>query len=46
MIETTLLLVPELSATAPTPDLAPLLEQLATLQRENAALSSFLQRSR
>src|SRR5215210_306341 len=38
MIETTLLLVAELSATTPAPAPAPLLEQLATLQVANAAL--------
>jgi transposase len=38
MIETTLPLVPERWATMPAPDTAPLLEQLATLRRENAAL--------
>jgi transposase len=38
MIETPLPLAPELCATVPAPDLAPLLEQLATLRRENAAL--------
>ena len=38
MIETTLTLTPELWATLPTPDPAPLLEQLAALRRENAAL--------
>jgi transposase len=38
MIETTLPLAPELWATMPAPDAAPLLEQLATLRLENAAL--------
>src|SRR5437879_883666 len=38
MIETMLPLVPNLSATTPAPDPAPLLEQLATLRLENAAL--------
>jgi transposase len=38
MIETSLPLVPALSATAPAPNAAPLLEQLATLRLENAAL--------
>ena len=38
MIETTLPLPPELWATVPAPDPPPLLEQLATLRRENAAL--------
>src|SRR5712692_9658279 len=38
MIETTLMLTPDRWATVPAPDHAPLLEQLATLRRENAAL--------
>jgi transposase len=38
MIETPLPLGLALSATAPTPDLAPLLEQLDTLRLENGAL--------
>src|SRR5262249_23699228 len=38
MIETLLRPVAELQAPVPAPDLAPLLEQLATLQRETAAL--------
>ena len=38
MIETTLLLAPDQWATVPAPDPALLLEQLATLRRENAAL--------
>ncbi len=38
MIETPLPLGLALSATAPAPDLAPLLEQLATLRLENVAL--------
>ena len=38
MIETTLPLAPELRATVPAPDQAPLLEQLATLRIENVAL--------
>ena len=38
MIETLQSLAPELWATLPGPDPAPLLEQLATLRRENAAL--------
>jgi len=38
MIETTLPWVPERWATMPAPDTAPLLEQLATLRLENAAL--------
>jgi transposase len=38
MIETTLPLAPELWAMVPAPDPAPLLEQLATLRLENAAL--------
>jgi hypothetical protein len=38
MIETTLLLPPERWPTDPAPDQASVLEQLATLQRENAAL--------
>ena len=38
MIEATLLLPAELWATLPAPDQAPLVEQLATLRRENAAL--------
>jgi transposase len=38
MIETTVPLAPDLWATAPAPDPASLLEQLATLRRENAAL--------
>ncbi len=37
MIATTLPLAPELWATLPVPDPAPLLEQLATLRREYAA---------
>ncbi len=38
MIETTVPLAPELWATLPAPEPAPLLEQLATLRLENAAL--------
>jgi transposase len=38
MIETTLPLAPDLWATGPAPDLAALLEQVATLRLENAAL--------
>src|SRR4051794_26183271 len=38
MIDTSLPLVLALSATTPAPDPAPLVEQLATLQLENAAL--------
>jgi transposase len=38
MIETTLPLAPDLWAMVPAPDQAPLLEQVATLRRENAAL--------
>jgi hypothetical protein len=38
MIETTLRLAPDLWATVSAPDPAPLLEQVATLQGENAAL--------
>jgi transposase len=38
MIETPLPLAPELWATVPAPDQAPLLEQLATLRLDNAAL--------
>jgi transposase len=38
MIETTLPLAPELWATLPAPEPAPLLEELATLRLENAAL--------
>jgi transposase len=38
MIETPVRLAPELWATVPAPDPAPLLEQLATLRLENAAL--------
>src|SRR5919204_4234269 len=38
MIETTLPLAPNLWATGPAPDLAALLEQIATLRLENAAL--------
>jgi transposase len=38
MIETTPPLPPELGATVPAPEHAPLLEQLAMLRRENAAL--------
>ena len=42
MIETTLPLAPELWATAPAPEPAPLLEQLATLRIANAALQERL----
>src|SRR5919202_7016089 len=38
MIKTPLPLVPDLSAMVPAPDSAPLLELVATLRRENAAL--------
>src|SRR5438046_3068350 len=38
MIETTLPRAPDLWATVPAPDPAPLLEQVATLRLENAAL--------
>jgi hypothetical protein len=38
MLETLLLRAPELLATTPAPDHPPLLEQLATLRLENAAL--------
>ena len=38
MIAATLPLAPALWATGPAPDPAPLLEQVATLRRENAAL--------
>jgi hypothetical protein len=38
MIGTPLPLVPELQATGPAPDQVPLLEQLAALRLENAAL--------
>ena len=38
MIDTPLALAPELYAPAPAPDPAPLLEQLTTLQLENAVL--------
>ncbi len=40
MIETTLPLAPDRWATVPAPDPAPLLEQLATLRLENAALGA------
>src|SRR5437868_15036580 len=38
MIETTLLLPPELCATVPAPEPAPLLDEWTTLRQENAAL--------